>query len=70
MNSNELKAQMVRKDVTVDQICAAIGISRTSWFRKIGGSSEFSQGEITDIRRLLDLDDHMTAVIFFSGEVS
>lgn len=70
MNSNELKAQMVRKDVTVDQICAAIGISRTSWFRKIGGSSEFSQGEITDIRRLLDLDDHMTAVIFFAGEVS
>lgn len=70
MNSNELRAQMVRKDFTVDQICAAIGISRTTWYRKISGSSEFNQGEIADMRRLLGLDDHMTAVIFFSGEVS
>lgn len=70
MNSNELRAQMVRKAVSVDQICAAIGISKTTWYRKISGSSEFNQGEIADMRRLLDLDDHLTATIFFSGEVS
>jgi len=66
MNSKELKAQMVRKGMSVDQICAEIGISKTSWFRKIGGSTEFNQGEICAIRRILDLDDHMTTLIFFN----
>lgn len=70
MNSNELRAQMVRKDFTVEQLCAAIGISETTWYRKISGCSEFKQSEIADMRRLLGLDDHMTALIFFNGEVS
>lgn len=66
MNSKELKAQMVRKGMSVDQICAEIGISKASWFRKIGGSTEFNQGEICAIRRVLGLDDHMTTLIFFN----
>lgn len=70
MNVKELKAEMIRKDKSVDQLCAAIGISRTSWFRKIGGVTEFTQGEIIGLRRELDLDDEQTLRIFFSEEVS
>ena len=70
MNARELKAQMVRKDKSVDQLCTALGISRSAWFRKVGGESEFTQGEIAGLRFELDLDDHQTAAICFSEEVS
>ena len=70
MNKRELKAQMVRKEKTVDQLCTALGISRTAWFRKVGGESQFTQGEIMGLRFELDLDDHQTADIFFNTEVS
>lgn len=70
MNVKELKAQMVRKEKTVDQLCAALGISRSAWFRKIGGESQFTQGEMSDLRIELDLDDQQTVAIFFDHEVS
>lgn len=70
MNTKELKVQMIRKEKTVDQLCVALGISRSSWFRKVGGESEFTQGEIAGLRFELGLDDQQTAMIFFSEEVS
>lgn len=70
MNKKALKAQMILKEKTVDQLCAALGISRTAWFRKVCGESEFTQGEITGLRFELELDDHQTADIFFNPEVS
>ena len=68
MNTRELKAQMILKGKTIDQICAALGISRSAWFRKICGESQFTQGEITALRFELELDDHQTAAIFFSDK--
>ena len=70
MNVRELKAQMVRKDKTVDQLCTALGISRSAWFRKVGGESEFTQGEIMGLRFELELDDQQTGIIFFDKEMS
>lgn len=68
MNSLELKAQMIRKGKTSSDMCAAIGISASSWYRKIDGSTQFTQGEIIAIRKLLDLNDEQTGIIFFSDE--
>jgi hypothetical protein len=70
VNSKELKVQMIRQEKSVDDLCAALGINRSTWFRKIGGESEFTQGEIAGLRFELELDDHQTADIFFSKEVS
>lgn len=70
MNVRELKAEMIRKDKSVDGLCAALGISRSAWFRKVGGDSQFTQGEIMALRFELDLDDHQTAKIFFDDKVS
>jgi len=70
MNVIELKVQMTRKQKTAEQLCAALGISRTAWYRKTGGESQFTLGEITGLRRELELDDHQTALIFFNDEVS
>ena len=69
MNSKELKVQMIRKEKSVDDLCAALGISRSAWFRKIGGESEFTQGEISRLRFELNLDDEQTGIIFFSDDV-
>ena len=70
MNVRALKAQMVLRDKSVDQLCTALGISRSAWFRKVNGVSEFTQGEIAGLRFELELDDHLTATIFFDKEVS
>jgi hypothetical protein len=70
MNKTELKVQMLRKNKTTEQLCSALGISRTAWFRKTNGTSQFTQGEISALRFELDLDDHETAKIFFDRCVS
>lgn len=70
MNVRELKAQMIRKGKTIDQLCTSCGISKTSWFRKTTGVSEFTQGEISVIRRELELDSDQTMMIFFDSKVS
>lgn len=70
MDIRELKAQMARKEKTAEQLCAALGISKSAWYRKTGGDTQFTQGEIVGLRRELDLDDHQTALIFFNEEVS
>jgi len=70
MNAKELKAEMIRKDKSVDQLCAAAGISKATWYRKISGETEFTQGEIMGLRQELGLDDRQTMLIFFSNEVS
>ena len=70
MNTRELKAQMIRKDKTAAQLCAAIGISKSAWFRKTCGESQFTQAEISSLRRELELDDQQTIQIFFDDKVS
>ena len=70
MNTRELKAKMALKEKSINQLCAALGISRTAFFRKTTGVSEFTQSEICTLRKELDLDDHETALIFFNEKVS
>lgn len=66
MNKKELKVQMIRKEKTVDQLCTALGICRSAWFRKVNGKSMFTQGEIIRLRLELDLNDEQTGLIFFN----
>lgn len=70
MNARELKAQMILKDKTAEDLFTALGISKSAWYRKIAGVTQFTQGEIAGLRFELDLDDHQTAAIFFDRNVS
>jgi hypothetical protein len=70
VNKTELKVRMLRQGKTADDLCAALGISRSAWFRKVAGESMFTQGEISALRYELDLDDHATTLIFFNDDVS
>lgn len=70
MDCNELKAQMVRKGFKVDYIAEKIGISRSAFYRKLNGSSEFDREEISKISELLELRPEDVYNIFFAKEVS
>ncbi|MBQ9252604.1 MAG: hypothetical protein IJ188_08210 [Clostridia bacterium] len=70
MNVKRLKARMIMMGKTVDGLCSALGISRTAWFRKTTGTSQFTQQEISLLRRELALDNDETAMIFFDEEVA
>ena len=70
VNALKLKARMVMKEKSIEEMCAAMGISRSAFFRKTTGVSEFTQSEICILRKELELDDHETAEIFFDEKVS
>lgn len=70
MNSLKLKAEMMLNGKSVDDICAAAGFSRSAWFRKISGETEFTQAEINAIAHLLKMDINKVGDIFFEEVVS
>lgn len=70
MNTRELKARMALNEKSTNELCAALGISRTAFFRKTTGASQFTQSEIRILRKELNLDNDETALIFFDENVS
>jgi ACT domain-containing protein len=63
MNKALLEYEMKKKDVSIAEMCSAIGISRSAFYRKCNGVSEFTLGEIKKIVEYLDLNNPME--IFF-----
>ncbi len=63
-----LEYEMKRRNVSKADICRALGISRSAFYRKTHGISEFTQREIQCIIDTLHLDSPMG--IFFTSEVS
>ena len=70
MNKLKLKAAMALEDLTADRVCAEVGISTTSWWRKVSGKSQFTQTEICRLRQILKLSPEQTVEIFFDPEMS
>lgn len=70
MNKNRLEFEMKERGVSVADLCEAIGISRSAYYRKCNGKSEFTLAEIKAIMRFLNLKEHVTSEIFFAAEVS
>ena len=68
MDSLELQHIMKKKHVSVEELCSAIGISKSAFYRKISGKTEFTIGEINKIVEHLDLRSPMG--IFFTERVS
>ena len=61
---------MVENGINGQRLSAEIGISESAFYRKIGGSSEFTQSEIYEIAKVLNLDNESIIAIFFTEEVS
>ena len=68
MDKLKLEYEMKTRGVSVDELCHAVGISRSAYYRKVSGKSEFTQGEIQKIVDYLGLNSPMG--IFFTEKVS
>ena len=68
MDKYKLEYEMKSKGVTVNMLCEACDISRSAFYRKCNGKSEFTQGEIEKIVKFLGLESPMG--IFFAVKVS
>ena len=68
MDRYKLQYEMKVRGITVDMLCEAIGMSKTAFYRKCNGKSEFTQSEIQKIVDYLGLESPMG--IFFVEKVS
>lgn len=64
MNKALLEHEMKEKGKSIADMCSMLGISRSAFYRKCNGISEFTQSEIKKIVNFLDLHSPMS--IFFT----
>lgn len=64
MDKALLEYEMNKKNVTIAEMCDILGISRSAFYRKCNGKSEFTQSEIQTIVDTLNLESPMG--IFFN----
>ncbi len=68
MNKALLRYEMAKRNITVGQMAQILGISRSAFWKKCNGVSEFKQLEI---KRMIDvLQPENPQAIFFADEVS
>lgn len=65
-NELELKAECVRKQISLSELAAKIGVDYSTLYRKLKGESEFSRNELQIIRSVLYLTNERFIEIFFS----
>jgi ACT domain-containing protein len=64
MNKTLLEEKMKEKGKSITDMCRMLGISRSAFYRKRNGISEFTQNEIRKIVDFLELDSPVD--IFFA----
>lgn len=57
MNKELLEYEMAKKGINIQQLCELIGISRSAFYKKKTGKSEFKQCEIKQIMKILDINN-------------
>lgn len=68
MDSIRLEYEMKKRGVSVEQLCREVGFSKSAFYRKIKGKSDFTVPEVQKIVDYLSLGSPMG--IFFAYEVS
>lgn len=68
MNGGKLIEVMKEKHVSCQELCGKLGMSRSAFYRKCRGITEFTQGEIQRIVDILSLESPVG--IFFAEKVS
>lgn len=64
MDKARLEYEIKRKGHTIRELCEHLGIDRSTYYRKVSGVSEFTQGEIQEIINFLGIESPMG--IFFA----
>lgn len=68
MDSEKLLKILTDRNISISQFCKDIGMSRTTFYKKIRGEREFTRDEIIRIVKYLKLRSPMA--IFFNDKVS
>ena len=63
MDKALLEYEMNKRNVTIKMMCERLGMSRSAFYRKCNGITEFTQSEIQGIVDYLGLDSP-TAIFF------
>lgn len=71
MNSNELKAEIVRHGETSAILAKYLGVTDATFSNKLNGkNAEFTQKEIGAIKNRYDLSNDRVCEIFFARDMS
>lgn len=70
MNVRALEAALIMAGIRVPELCQAIGISESAFYRKKAGITEFTQGEISAIAKVCRMTPDTMLSIFFADQVS
>lgn len=70
INAKELKAHLIRCDMTIEGLAKYLDKSREAVSRKINGHNEFTRKEITMISEVLNLTPEERDTIFFENAVA
>lgn len=70
MNTNLLKSQIVLNNMSVEDVVEKLDISKSAYYRKLKGNTEFTRKEINSLIKLLNLDVNLAMKIFFDDKVS
>lgn len=68
MNNQALLDKMEARGYTIQKMCEALGMSRSAFYRKRNGKSEFTLNEMNQILSILRVKDPRE--IFFKDKVS
>ena len=68
MDKDKLQDAMKQKGVSIQNMCNQLNMSRSAFYRKSNGISEFTQSEMQRIVDILKLESPMG--IFFTEKVS
>ena len=70
MNSKLLKAQIIMCGKKMNDVANELGISKTAFYRKLKGETEFTRHEIEVIINYLGLTIEKAVDIFFGEKVA
>ena len=70
MNINLLKSQIALKGKKISDVAKKLKISKSAFYRKLSGKSDFTRGEICGMIDFLEIETDKAMEIFFSNYVS
>lgn len=67
VDTNELKAQIVRKGLTVEKVYSSLGLTKRQWYQRMQRKT-FDSNEMLELVKMLHIENPVP--IFFAEEVT
>jgi predicted DNA-binding transcriptional regulator AlpA len=62
---NDLKAEMIRKGLSIPKVADVLGLSKKTLYQKMHGKTQFKQKEMGALRDILSLSEEQMRELFF-----